>query len=114
RIAHIPIMLKLKLPFAGFMRGYVAGGVSGNYVVHANYAEHDYFRDRPQLDYIENNARAAGYTLLSSTNYKNGIFEGETIRGNHFYTANIAIDLEAHLNKTYSLFFEQRYSHNRK
>lgn len=114
RIASIPLILKLKLPFAGFMRGYVAGGVSGNYVIHANYAEHDYFRDRPQLDYIENNARAAGYSLLSSASYKNGIFEGETIRGNHFYTANIAIGLEAHLNKTYSLFFEQAYSHHLK
>jgi hypothetical protein len=114
RIANIPIMVKLKLPFAGFMRGYVAGGVSGNYVIHANYAEHDYFRDRPQLEYVENNARAAGYSLLSSTSYKNGIFEGETIRGNHFYTANIAIGLEAHLNKTYSLFFEQAYSHHLK
>lgn len=112
RIAHIPVMLKLKLPFAGFMRGYVSGGVSGNYVVHANYQEHDYFRDRPQLDYIENNARAAGYSLLSSSSYRNGIFEGETIRGNHFYTANIAIGLEAHLNKIYSLFFEQAYSHH--
>lgn len=112
RIAHIPVMLKLKLPFAGFMRGYVAGGVSGNYVVHANYQEHDYFRDRPQLEYVQNNARAAGYSLLSSANYRNGIFEGETIRGNHFYTANIAIGLEAHINKIYSLFFEQGYSHH--
>ncbi len=112
RILSVPMQVRLKMKPVGPVRGYILGGVSANFVAYANYAENDLFRRRPELSLVENNYRVHNYSLFSSSSFRQGIFEGESIRGNQYYTVNMGIGVEARFAGRYAFFLEQSYYHH--
>lgn len=112
RILSVPMQVRLKMKPVGPVRGYILGGISANFVAYANYAENDLFKRRPELSLIENNYRLHNYSLFSSSSFRHGILEGESIRGNQYYTVNMGIGVEARFAGRYAFFLEQSYYHH--
>jgi hypothetical protein len=111
-IVGIPLNVRLKFNQAGIMRGYVMGGITAHFAAYANYQETELFMRDPSLFYVSNHYRRRESGLLPSSRYRNGILEGESLYGNQYYTANIAVGMEIYLHKSYRLFLEQAYFHN--
>jgi len=111
RVISVPLIARVKLKQVGAFRGYVLGGFVANYVGYANYSEFDLFKEMPHLALKENNRKIRDNALLSSAAYDSGIMEGETIKGNHYYTLNMGIGFEYAIYRRYKLFLEQTYDH---
>ena len=111
-VISIPANLRLRLSQRGFMRGYLMGGIATNFVAYANYNETAYFKEFPNNTFIENNYQARPSTIFSSSGYDHGIFEGESVKGNQYFTANMGIGVDIPINSNFSIYMEQVYFHH--
>lgn len=111
-VLSIPANLRLRLSQRGFMRGYLMGGIATNFVAYANYNETAYFKEFPNNSIIENNYQARPSTIFSSSGYDHGIFEGESVKGNQYFTANMGIGVDIPINSIFSIYMEQVYFHH--
>lgn len=111
-VISIPANLRLRLSQRGFMRGYLMGGISTNFVAYANYNETAFFKEFPNATIIENNYQARPSTIFSSSGYDHGIFEGESVKGNQYFTANMGIGVDIPINSFFSIYMEQVYFHH--
>lgn len=111
-VISIPANLRLRLSQRGFMRGYLMGGISTHFVAYANYNETSYFKGLENTTIIENNYQARPSTIFSSSGYDHGILEGESVKGNQYFTANMGIGVDIPINSIFSLYMEQVYFHH--
>lgn len=111
-VISIPANLRLKLSQRGFMRGYLMGGISTNFVAYANYNETSYFKELESNTIIVNNFQARPSTIFSSSGYDHGILQGESIKGNQYFTVNMGIGIDIPINPSISLYLEQVYFHH--
>jgi len=110
-VFSIPLNARLKLSQNGFMRGYLMGGISAHFIAYANYRETTFLQEDASA-FVPNNVQARVPSFLSSDSYDHGILEGETLKGNHFFTANMGIGVDFPLNARSSLYLEQVYFHH--
>ncbi len=112
RVFSVPLTARAKLKQIGRFQGYLLGGVVGNYAIHANYSEFKLFEERPELRLTENNTRISDVSWLSHNSYENGILEGETIKGNQYYTLNFGLGMEYQITPRMKIYLEQTYDHH--
>jgi hypothetical protein len=108
----IPLGLKLYLSKEGTVRPYLLGGVSAHIVTRANYNDYEAVRSIAGEDFLQNNYQSRNPGVMSSDGFDNGILEGESFKGNHYFTATMGIGLDIPVHYQWSLFFEQIYTHH--
>lgn len=112
RVLSVPLTARAKLKQIGRFQGYLLGGVVGNYAIHANYSEFKLFEEHPELRLVENNRRVSDVSWLSHNSYENGILEGESIKGNQYYTLNFGLGMEYQIAPRMKIYLEQTYDHH--
>jgi hypothetical protein len=112
RVLSVPLTARAKLKQNGRFQGYLLGGVVGNYAIHANYSEFKLFEERPELRLTENNRKVSDASWLSHNSYENGILEGETLKGNQYYTLNFGLGMEYQIAPRMKIYLEQTYDHH--
>ena len=108
----IPLGLKLYLSKEGTVRPYLMGGGSAHLVTRANYNDEEAVRAVAGEDFLQNNFQARSPGILSTGDFENGILEGESFKGNHYFTATMGIGIDIPIHPQWSLFFEQIYTHH--
>jgi len=114
----VPLGVKYNLIDKKSFQIYASAGVDLNLVARSDFEivdvpiENGFAIISPPASFKAGNSnRANENSLLASKNFKNGIFDGGTLRDNIFASASISIGAVKSISKNTSLFVEPRYNH---